>query len=60
MNRLGVATRAHRNSDVVQALGPADIKQEELLAAMAYKNLEEALQAAGSPVTLLRDSQIGP
>jgi vanillate/3-O-methylgallate O-demethylase len=27
---------------------------------MAYKNLEEALQAAGSPVKLLRDSQIGP
>ena len=27
---------------------------------MAYNNLEEALQAAGSPVKLLRDSQIGP
>jgi vanillate/3-O-methylgallate O-demethylase len=27
---------------------------------MAYKNLEEALQAAGSPVKMLRNSQIGP
>ena len=27
---------------------------------MAYKNLEEALQAVGNPVKLLRDSQIGP
>jgi len=27
---------------------------------MAYQNLEEALQAARSPVTLLRNSQIGP
>lgn len=26
---------------------------------MAYKNLEEALQAAGNPVKMLRDSQIG-
>src|SRR6476661_1887830 len=26
---------------------------------MAYKNLEEALQAAGNPVTMLRNSQIG-
>ena len=27
---------------------------------MGYKNLEEALQTAGSPVKLLRNSQIGP
>ncbi len=27
---------------------------------MAYKNLEEALQAAGNPVKMLRNSQIGP
>src|SRR5204863_9549133 len=27
--------------------------------AMAYKNLEEALQAAGDPVKMLRNSQIG-
>jgi glycine cleavage system aminomethyltransferase T len=27
---------------------------------MSYRNLEEALQAAGNPVTLLRNSQIGP
>jgi glycine cleavage system aminomethyltransferase T len=27
---------------------------------MSYRNLEEALQAAGNPVTLLRHSQIGP
>src|SRR6516225_6587222 len=27
---------------------------------MAYRNLEEALQAAGNAVTLLRNSQIGP
>jgi vanillate/3-O-methylgallate O-demethylase len=27
---------------------------------MAYQNLEEALQAVGDPVTLLRNSQIGP
>ena len=27
---------------------------------MAYQNLEEALQAVGNPVTLLRNSQIGP
>ncbi|MEO8256981.1 MAG: aminomethyl transferase family protein [Acidobacteriota bacterium] len=27
---------------------------------MAYKNLEEALQAVGNPVKMLRDSQIGP
>ena len=26
---------------------------------MAYKNLEEALQAAGNPVKMLRNSQIG-
>ena len=26
---------------------------------MAYKNLEEALQAAGDPVKMLRNSQIG-
>jgi len=26
---------------------------------MAYKNLEEALQAAGDPVKMLRKSQIG-
>src|SRR4029077_5088093 len=40
--------------------GLPDTPQEELRAAMTYKNLEEALQAAGSPVKLLRDSQIGP
>ena len=28
--------------------------------AMAYRNLEEAIQAAGNPVDLLRNSQIGP
>lgn len=33
---------------------------KELLEPMSYKNLEEALQAAGNPVTLLRNSQIGP
>jgi len=27
---------------------------------MSYRNLEEVLQAAGNPVTLLRNSQIGP
>ena len=27
---------------------------------MSYRNLEEALQAAGSPVQMLRNSQIGP
>src|SRR6201998_3989248 len=27
---------------------------------MNYKNLEEAIQATGNPVRLLRDSQIGP
>ncbi len=27
---------------------------------MSYRNLEEALQAAGSPVEMLRNSQIGP
>src|SRR5262249_28449909 len=27
---------------------------------MSYKNLEEAIQAAGNPVKLLRNSQIGP
>ena len=26
---------------------------------MAYKNLEEALQAAGDPVKMMRNSQIG-
>jgi vanillate/3-O-methylgallate O-demethylase len=31
-----------------------------LRAAMNHKNLEEALQAAGNPVDLLRNSQIGP
>src|ERR1700674_5410158 len=34
--------------------------QEELPAAMSYQSLEEALQAAGSPVERLRNSQIGP
>src|SRR5918999_1660454 len=29
-------------------------------AAMSYRNLEEALQAVGNPVELLRNSQIGP
>ena len=28
--------------------------------AVAYQSLEEALQAVGSPVELLRNSQIGP
>ena len=27
---------------------------------MSYRNLEEAIQGAGSPVKLLRNSQIGP
>ena len=27
---------------------------------MSYRNLEEALQAVGNPVKLLRNSQIGP
>ena len=27
---------------------------------MSHKNLEEAIQAAGSPVKLLRSSQVGP
>ena len=27
---------------------------------MSYQSLEEALQTVGSPVKLLRDSQIGP
>lgn len=29
-------------------------------ASMSYRNLEEALQSAGSPVEMLRNSQIGP
>src|SRR6266700_330809 len=33
---------------------------EEYLAAMSYQSLEEALQTVGSPVELLRHSQIGP
>jgi vanillate/3-O-methylgallate O-demethylase len=35
-------------------------QEEKLPAPMTHKNLEDALQAAGSPVKLLRDSQIGP
>jgi glycine cleavage system aminomethyltransferase T len=35
-------------------------QREELSAAMTYQNLEEALQGSGSPVDLLRNSQIGP
>ena len=31
-----------------------------MTSAVAYENLEDALQAAGSPVALLRNSQIGP
>ena len=27
---------------------------------MSYKNLEEAIQAAGNPVRMLRNSQLGP
>ena len=27
---------------------------------MSFKTLEEAIQAAGNPVTMLRNSQIGP
>jgi vanillate/3-O-methylgallate O-demethylase len=34
--------------------------QEGLGEGMSYRNLEEALQAAKSPVELLRNSQIGP
>ncbi len=33
---------------------------EEYLAAMSYESLEEVLQTVGSPVELLRHSQIGP
>jgi glycine cleavage system aminomethyltransferase T len=35
-------------------------KQEELLPTMSYRSLEDALETAGSPVNLLRNSQIGP
>ena len=35
-------------------------KQEELPRTMSYRSLEDALEAAGSPVNLLRNSQIGP
>jgi len=31
-----------------------------MTAAVAFRNLEEAIQAAGNPVDLLRNSQIGP
>src|SRR5205814_9404008 len=32
----------------------------EVTSSMAYKSLEEAIQTVGSPVKLLRNSQIGP
>jgi vanillate/3-O-methylgallate O-demethylase len=35
-------------------------KQEELPPTMSYRSLEDALETAGSPVNLLRNSQIGP
>src|SRR6516162_2206431 len=35
-------------------------KQEELPRTMSYRSLEDALETAGSPVNLLRNSQIGP
>ena len=35
-------------------------KQEELPQTMSYRSLEDALETAGSPVNLLRNSQIGP
>ena len=35
-------------------------KQEELSRTMSYRSLEDALETAGSPVNLLRNSQIGP
>ena len=35
-------------------------KQEELPRTMSYRSLEDALESAGSPVNLLRNSQIGP
>lgn len=35
-------------------------KQEELPTTMSYRSLEDALETAGSPVNLLRNSQIGP
>ena len=35
-------------------------KQEELPPTMSYRSLEDAIETAGSPVNLLRNSQIGP
>src|SRR5712672_3921098 len=36
------------------------ILEELMTPAVAYENLEDAIQAAGSPVEMLRNSQIGP
>src|ERR1700739_700363 len=41
-----------------QDLGPHEVASTG--AAMSYRNLEELLQTVGSPVKLLRNSQIGP
>lgn len=35
-------------------------KQEELPRTMSYRSLDDAIETAGSPVNLLRNSQIGP
>ena len=50
----------HRQNTAASANSEAFVSQEESPAAMSIRNLEEALQAAGSAVKLLRNSQIGP